>query len=384
MMSTLLPQAAPRATFLPALADAVLCVFKLLRIGPYGHEQRTWQTEICANRASLGTEVPMKAAFAQFDQACSLAQGTTQQQWAVSVIQPALRQVAELFEHMDLITEHPESVRRGLLGCNLLPPQAADRVRRSQADLAAEVAKQLSVLSLQQLRCPVTTEEFTWTGTRHAYGQHLTRIRRGDGNQQVIYPASTKTWDQSIRATRVTLDLPINAYEFDADVHERLWPDHHVKFTGFLLWHNKSRSVDNMLLRSIANNNPEERAIAALAQHLNEHKYTGAAGPVLMIETMAKTGEMNKDELATSVVDFVQSLLRVLEAPSTLGTVVYNTLPAPWIYGPHQTELHPAEWARFSKHHTKVCDVAKRMTTHLRSSFGPDTASVPLIWERRS
>ena len=37
MMSALSPQATPRASFLPALADAVLCVFKLLRIGPYGH-----------------------------------------------------------------------------------------------------------------------------------------------------------------------------------------------------------------------------------------------------------------------------------------------------------------------------------------------------------
>ena len=326
----------------------------------------------------------MKTAFAQFDQASSVAFGTTQRQWAESVIQPALREVAELFEHLDLITEHPESVRRGLLGCNLLPPQAADRVRRSQVDLAAEVARQLSVLSLQQLRCPMTTEEFAWTGTRDAYAKHLTKIRRGDGNQQVIYPASTKVWEQSICATRVTLNLPINAYEFDADVQERLWPDHHVKFTGFLLWHTKARSVDNMLLRSIAHNHPDELAIAALAQHLHERKCTGAAGPVLMIETMAKAGELNKDELAVSLVDFVQSLLRVLEAPPTLGTVVYNTLPAPWIYGPHQTELHPAEWAVFSKNHTKVCAVAKRMTTHLRQNFGPDTASVPLLWERRS
>lgn len=365
------------------LATAAVSTMQLLRIGPFGGMQRVWQQAMEANGAALLSQVPLAEAFEKFDHAGNQAKGYALRCWSLKVIEPALETVADIMADLHVFSDHPESVQKGLFKSGLLPMQASSRIRDSRKNVASAVAGMLARESIQSLRCHPQWRDHGWFKQSEAYVAWQIDTRRGNPQQPVVFPVSNAQWSIDIRRWGLPLRVTLNAQLFDADVQQRLWALNRVKVIGTLLWHPKMQSISNTLLRNIANTDPTEHGITELARYLKDGVLEAAAGPILLIDAIEKTSDVAHEEVVHAVQSLVDGLLKVHLPGQKIGTVVWNTLPAPWLYPPDRAELIPEDWMSYEADCSAVAQTISSIAAGLRIEHGHAMTSIPLKWERK-
>lgn len=365
------------------LATAAMRTMQLLRIGPFGNQQRVWQQAMEATGATFLSQVPLKEAFKKFDLAGKHANGYTMRAWSLKVIEPALDIVANIMDDLHVFSDHPQGVQQGLFQCGLLPVQASSRIRDSRKSVASAIAGMLEFESIQSLRCPSNWREQGWFYQSPAYVAWQIDTQRGDPQQPVVFPVNNAQWSIDIRRWNLPLRVTLNAQLFDADIQQRLWALNRVKVIGTILWHPKMPSISNTLLRNVANTDPNERGIAELARYLKDSDLEAAAGPIVLIDAIEKTTDVAHEELVHAVQSLVDALLKVHLPGQKVGTVVWNALPAPWLYPPEKSELINEDWLRYEADSNTVGQAMSRIAAGLRTEHGHAMTSINLKWERK-
>lgn len=373
-----------RTSILDGLAATTIKIMRLLRAGPYGHNQRTWQAAMEEGRTLMATQVPLQLAFERFDEANRLPLGTTTKRWILEVLSPGCSIAAQLLNDLHVVTDHPLPVQRGLFECGLLPAMAAGRIVNSRDSLCEAISRILRAETLQSLRCPDRQYEYSWCGQLQSYSKWVTDQRRCDPQQQVVYPVTETNWSLEVRTRQLPLRVTLNAEEIDVDIQQRLWQLNQVKILGTLLWHPKISNVSNILLRNIGHTDPNEQGVTALSKYLREQNFDSIASPILMVDAIEKTSDVSHDELKQAVNVFVSTLLKVHSAGQHMGTVVWNTLPAPWIYPPGQSDLLSADWKTYMDQCQKIEGTISKVAADMRINHGHAMGSLMLKWARKT
>lgn len=365
------------------LVSAALHAMRLLRIGPFGSQQRLWQQAMESSGSMLSSQTPLHQAFQKFEQTGRRPQGYTLRCWTNKVVDPALTTVASIWADLHVFSDHPMGVQQGLFQSGLLPMQAAKRIMDSRKSVAAALAKRMATETIQTLRCPVQWKDHAWSQQSAAYIAWQIDVQRGAPQQPVVFPVSNAQWSMDIRRWNLPLRVTLNAQQFDADLQQRLWTLNRVKVIGTLLWHPKVPSINNSLLRNIANIDPNELGIAELAGHLKGEGFETVAGPIVIIEAIEKSSDVSHGELVDAVQALLDALLKVHLAGQKVGTIVWNTLPAPWLYPPQQDELVPDDWAHYERINATVTQALTRLSNGLLKDQGHALTSMYLKWERK-
>ncbi|MDT8992703.1 hypothetical protein RQP54_17660 [Curvibacter sp. APW13] len=365
------------------LAHAALHTMQLLRIGPFGNQQRMWQQAMESSGHLLSSQIPLYEAFAKYEREGKHEAGYALRSWQNQVIEPALSMVADILSDLHVFSDHPLIVQRGLFQSGLLPGQAASRILDSRVSVAAAVAKLLEGESIQTLRCPPKWRDAGWIKQSPAYVSWQIDALRGHPQQPVVYPVSNAQWSIDIRRWNAPLRVTLNAQVFDADVQQRLWTLNHVKVIGTMLWHPKIPSISNALLRNIANTDPAEKGIAELSRYLKEHEIEAIAGPIVLIDAIEKSNDVAHPEVVHAMQSLVDALLKVHLPGQKVGTIVWNALPAPWLYPPARDELVPDDWNAYEAACATVSQALSRISAGLREQQGHAMTSINLQWERR-
>lgn len=388
MMAAFIESTAPMgdkrtSTPMDGLALAAQHTMQLLRIGPFGTQQRLWQQAMEGSGAMLSSQLPLREAFDKFDQTCRHPPGYTLRCWTAKVIEPALMTVADIMCDLHVFGDHPISVQRGLFQSGLLPMQASSRIRDSRKSVATAIAKALEGESLHALRCPAQWRESGWIKQSEAYVAWQIDTFRGNPQQPVVFPVSNAQWSIAIRRWNLPLRVTLNAQLFDADIQQRLWSLNRVKVIGTILWHPKLPSIGTALLRNIANTDPAEQGIAELSRYLKDGDFESVAGPIVLVDAIEKTSDVAHEEVVHAVISLVDALLKVHLPGQKVGTIVWNTLPAPWLYPPQREELVNEDWSRYEANSATVSQALGRIGAGLRSEHGHAMTSINLKWERR-
>jgi hypothetical protein len=371
------------ATPLEGLAFAALHTMQLLRIGPFGTQQRIWQQAMEASGDMLSSQIPLREAFERFDSAGKHPQGYALRSWTSKVIEPALLTVADIMGELHVFNDHPVSVQQGLFQSGLLPVQAASRIRDSRKSVGSTITKLLESESIQSLRCPPNWREGGWVKQSPAYVSWQIDTMRGHPQQPVVFPVSNAQWSIDIRRWNLPLRVTLNAQLFDADIQQRLWSLNRIKVVGTILWHPKMPAISNSLLRNIANTDPAERGIAELSRYLKESDIEAVAGPIVLIDAIEKTSDVAHGEVVHAIQSLVDALLKVHLPGQKAGTIVWNALPAPWLYPPQRDELVNDDWMRYEADCATVAQALSRIAAGLRLEQGHAMTSINLKWERR-
>lgn len=365
------------------LASAAMRTMQLLRIGPFGLQQRSWQHAMEASGTTIMSQAPLAEAFPKFDQASNNPPGYAMRSWSLKVIEPALEIVANILGDLHVFSDHPEGVQQGLFKSGLLPVQAASRIRDSRKSVAAAVAGLLGRESIQTLRNPLNWRDHGWCKQSPAYAAWQIDAQRGDPQQPVVFPVSNAQWSVNISRWNLPLRVTLNAQLFDADIQQRLWALNRIKVIGTLLWHPKIPSISNTLLRNIANTDPSEQGISELSHYLKDAAIEATAGPILLIDAIEKTNEVSHEEVVHAVQSLADALLKVHLPGRKIGTIVWNALPAPWLYPPSKTELLNDDWMDYESSCNTVAQSLSRIAAGLREEHGHAMTSIQLKWERK-
>lgn len=374
------------------LASAVIEIMRIEGIGAYSSKQITWWEQIIQDQTGLVDaywNLDIDEVCYQTDQKLNLTAGATKAQWSESVVAPGVLLVAKILAKVTSTIEHAPTVRQHLAAAGLSPEQAASRLTTSLPAINRIVSDRTSRLPIKTICAPVwESGQYSWLQSGNEYkdvSQILRAANQLFAGAASLHPISTGTWRIMIRAVNVVLNAPIRCRRIEIDVMNRFWPEASVKIMATMLTHPTAEAIDRLVLKTIIHNSQgADAGILATQKYLEEQSFEGIAAPLFIVDVLEKTPYMDKTELANAFVAGLGGTYSVCNIDrKKLGTLVWNTVPAPWVKAAKPTTLPAQIMDRYNQAKHKIDrSVAAIANTVREAECNPSMASINLTWER--
>ncbi len=376
------------------LASAVIEIMRIAQLGPYSPQQIQWWNEITQNQGDQVEAywgLTIDEVCCRIDQRRSLPIGTTKDKWIATVLAPCVLVVAKILEKVSSTIEHAPTVRHHLAQAGLSPEQAATRLLTALPAINKIVAEHTGHIQIKDtLAHHWVPGQYTWLQNRHEYKEALQALCEQDDEttgEVSLHPVATGTWRIMVRSVNVVLNAPIRCTRLEIDVMNRFWPEASVKLVATMLTHPTIEAIDRLILKTIAQNRTRgDVGILATQKYLEDQSFDGIAAPLFIVNVLEKTPHMDKTELANAFVAGLGGAYRICGIDKRkLGTLVWNTVPAPWLVPPQAGSLPMKVMDRYKIAKHKIDRSVAAIANAVRETeCNTSMASINLTWDRTS
>lgn len=365
---------------------------RIAQLGPYSSQQIRWWEQIAQSQNDLVEtywSLPIGEVCFRTDQRWNLPIGTTKDKWIDTVLAPCVMLVAAILEKVSSTIEHAPTVRQHLAEVGLSPEQAATRLLTALPAMTKLVAEQASSIPIKDTFAHLWVPgQYTWLQNSHEYKEALQALCEQDNPANgglSLHPVTTGTWRIMIRSVNVMLNAPIRCMRLEIDVMNRFWPEASVKIVATMLTHPTIEAIDRLILKTIAQSQKTtDVGILATQKYLEEQSFDGIATPLFIVNVLEKTPHMDKTELANAFVAGLDSAYRICGIDKKrLGTLVWNTVPAPWLVAPKPGSLPMRVTDRYNDAKHKIDRCVAAIANAVRDvECNSSMASINLTWDR--
>lgn len=367
-------------------------IMRIAQLGPYSSDQIRWWNEVTQNQGDQVDaywSLPIDEVCFRTDQKWNLPIGATKDKWITTVLAPCVLVVAKILEKVSSTIEHPPTVRHHLAEAGLSPEQAAIRLLTALPAINKLVAEHTGLIQIKDtLAHHWVSGQYTWLQNRHEYKEALQVLCEQDSQttgEVSLHPVTTGTWRIMVRSVNVVLNAPIRCTRLEIDVMNRFWPEASVKIVATMLTHPTIEAIDRLILKTIAQNkNKGDAGILATQKYLEDQSFDGIAAPLFIVNVLEKTPHMDKTELANAFVAGLGGAYRICGIEKRrLGTLVWNTVPAPWLVSPQAGSLPMKVMDRYNIAKHKIDRSVAAIANAVRETeCNTSMASINLTWDR--
>lgn len=382
------------ATLSPAneLASAVTEIMRAAAIGMYSSRQIIWWEDIVRGQQDLVDaywNLSIDEICTRTDLRLNVPSGSTKNKWSDTIVLPGLQLVASILAKVTSGFEHAPLVRQHLAAAGLTPEQAATRLSASLPAMTRVVANRFSPACIKSICAPVWEPgTFHWLQRENEYKDVMRSLQEKTqlfGGPSRLHPITTGTWRIVVGEVNAVLNAPILCKRLEIDVTNRAWPESSLKIGATMLAHPTAEAIDRLVLKTIVHSaQGADAGIVATQKYLQDQAFDGIASPVFIVEVLEKTSYMDSTELSNAFVAGLGGAYNVCNVETgKLGTLVWNSVPAPWLKAADEQTLPAATMERYNLAKHKIDKAVSAIASTVRQAErNPSMASINLAWER--